>query len=194
MPRRATDTADRILDLAEILVQTQGFNGFSYADIAAKLRIRNASIHYHFPSKAQLGARLIRRYHGNFREALDAIDHTSGDARRKLKLYAQLYANVLKDRNRMCLCGMLASDHHTLPKPVRDGVKDFFDDNEEWLAKVLEEGREAGELRFEGSPSVHARVLLSSLEGAMLVARSYGEVSRFESVVQRLLADLDAKA
>jgi len=44
------------------LVQTRGFNGFSYGDIADALRLTKASLHYHFSTKAKLGERLIERY------------------------------------------------------------------------------------------------------------------------------------
>ena len=183
------DTAQRILDVAERLVQTQGFNGFSYADISAQLKITKASLHYHFATKAALGSALITRYSTEFRRALEAIDESANDARAKLSRYADLYAQVLQ-QNRMCLCGMLAADYTTLPAPMRTGVKEFFDLNETWLAKAFEEGRKAKVLHFRGTPLDSARLLLASLEGAMLVARSYAEPGRFASAAQRLLADL----
>ena len=186
-----SDTADRILDVAERLVQMLGFNGFSYADIAAELKITKASLHYHFATKAELGARLIARYHGRFQAALAAIDGESDDARRKLRHYAELYADVLR-RNRMCLCGMLASDFATLPKPMKDGVRVFFDANEAWLTRVVEEGRRARSLRRDGQAQETARMVVFSLEGAMLVARSYGDVQRFESAATRLFTDMES--
>ncbi|HSD40680.1 MAG TPA: TetR/AcrR family transcriptional regulator [Burkholderiales bacterium] len=192
MPRAATanaHTPQRILDVAERLVQTRGFNGFSYADIAAALGITKASLHYHFPTKAELGQRLIQRYEQRFLDALAAIDGSGVDAREKLRRYAAIYTNVVRS-NRMCLCGMLASDYATLAKPVKDGVKHFFDRNEDWLVAVLEEGRKAGTLRFAGPPDVVARAMVGALEGAMMLARSYGEVARFESVADRLIAEL----
>jgi TetR/AcrR family transcriptional repressor of nem operon len=188
MARAATASADtprRVLDVAERLVQTRGFNGFSYADIAAALGITKASLHYHFPTKADLGRRLIERYASRFLEALAAIDRSGADAREKLRRYATIYVDVLR-ANRMCLCGMLASDYATL----KDGVKHFFDRNEEWLTAVLESGRKAGTLRFAGPPAVVAQSLVGSLEGAMMLARSYGEVARFEAVADRLIAEL----
>ena len=73
MQAARTDTADRMLDLAERLVQTRGFNGFSYADIASALEVTKASLHYHFPTKAELGRRLIERYSDAFTAALAAL-------------------------------------------------------------------------------------------------------------------------
>src|SRR2546425_13044596 len=114
------DTAQRILDVAERLVQTQGFNGFSYADISEQLGITKASLHYHFATKAQLGSALITRYSAGFRRALEEIDVSAADAREKLRRYAALYAEVLR-QHRMCLCGMLAADYTTLPTAMRAG-------------------------------------------------------------------------
>src|SRR3954466_8800991 len=105
-----SDTATRILDIGEGLVQVRGFNGFSYADVAAELDMTKASLHYHFPGKAELGDALMRRYAIRFADALDAIDNSGADARAKLDAYAPIYADVLRDR-RIWFCGMLAADY-----------------------------------------------------------------------------------
>jgi TetR/AcrR family transcriptional repressor of nem operon len=183
------DTSQRILDVAERLVQTRGFNGFSYADIAHALKVTKASLHYHFPAKADLGARLIERYERNFLAALKAIDAQGKDGRDKLRRYAAIYEDVVRD-NRMCLCGMLAAEFGTLPKPMREDMRHFFDENERWLVGVLEQGRKDKSLRFAGPPSEAAQTLIGALEGAMMIARSYGEVARFTAVKDRVLKDL----
>jgi TetR/AcrR family transcriptional regulator, transcriptional repressor for nem operon len=182
-------SAQRILDVAERLVQTRGFNGFSYADIAEALDVTKASLHYHFPSKADLGRRLIERYQQTFLAVLKGIDATGAAPREKLKRYARIYADVLRD-NRMCLCGMLASDYATLPKAMKEDVKHFFDENEQWLVAVLEQGRKSGALEFKGSPLDLARIIVGSLEGAMMLARSYGEPARFDTAAERLIGSL----
>jgi len=188
----AAGTASRILDVAERLVQIRGFNGFSYADVAAELNLTKASLHYHFAGKAELGEALIARYAARFAEALAAIDTRAADARAKLDAYASLYADVLLG-GRMCLCGMLAAEYQTLPTPMRDTVIRFFDENEAWLERLLEQGREEGTLRVAGSARDAARTIVSGLEGAMLVARPYGDVTRFQTAASRLLASLAAQ-
>ena len=89
---------------------------------------------------------------------------------------------------------MLAAEYQTLRKPMRDAVIRFFDENEAWLRSVLEQGQEAGTLHFTGPASEAARMLVGGLEGAMLVARSYGDAARFEAVADRLLAGLATAA
>lgn len=182
-----SETPSRILDVAERLVQARGFNGFSYADVAAELGVTKASLHYHFASKAELGKELISRYAARFAEALEAIDRSPADAHARLDAYASLYANVLRNQ-RMCLCGMLAAEYETLPQPMRDVVLRFFDENEAWLEAVIERGKEEGTLDVTGSPKEAARVIVSGLEGAMLVARPYGDVERFQAAARTLLA------
>ncbi|MGP6157488.1 MAG: TetR/AcrR family transcriptional regulator [Vulcanimicrobiaceae bacterium] len=186
---RRSAVAQGILDVAEQLAQTRGFNGFSYADIASKLSVSKASLHYHFPSKAELGRALIERYHVSFGEALEAIDRRTQDAPEKLRLYVRLYDAVLCSE-RMCLCGMLAAEYTTLPEPMQAELRRFFDANEVWLASVLEGGRRAGSLSFREPARERARTMLGALEGAMLVSRTYGDVRRFRAAARHVLGDL----
>src|SRR5579862_487782 len=191
--RRPSSTRARILDIAERLVQERGYNAFSYADVAAELGVTTASLHYHYAGKAELGKALIARYTQRFGQELERIDGQDGDARAKLSAYASLYAQALRGQ-RMCLCGMLAAEYRTLPKAVRRSVVQFFDDNQAWLTGILEDGRAAGTLSFEGAPHDTAQMIISGLEGAMLVARPYGDPGRFEAATSALLGTLSPQS
>ena len=180
-------TASRILDVAERLVQERGFNGFSYADVAAELRITKPALHYHFSSKAELGEALMARYASRFAQALANIG--VADAPAKLDGYVRLYLQVLRHR-RMCLCGMLAAEYQTLPAGMQNAVVRFFDQNETWLQRVLEQGHADGSLQLTGSARDAARLIVSGLEGAMLVARPYGDITRFQAAAANLLSGL----
>jgi TetR/AcrR family transcriptional repressor of nem operon len=185
------DTASRVLDVAERLVQGRGFNGFSYADAATEHGITKAALHYHFAGKAELGEALITRYAERFADALDAIDAGAADAMDRLGAYAALYGDVLRNE-RMCLCGMLAAEYQTLPPAMQQAVVRFFDGNETWLAAVLEDGRRAGTVRYDGEARDAARMIVGALEGAMLVARLHSDPARFTETADRLLASLAA--
>src|SRR5207247_9774721 len=111
------------------------------------------------------------------------------DAAEKLRAYRQLHPEGFSDE-RMCLCGMLAADYATLPEPMRERVVGFFDDNEAWLAHVLDEGRRGGTLHFQGSARSVARTIVGGLEGAMLVARPYGDIKRFRQAASLLIDGL----
>ncbi len=121
--------------------------------------------------------------------ALGAIDAGGGGGPRKLERYAHLYREVLSGQ-RLCLCGMLAAEYRTLPGPMQDGIRQFFDTNESWLAGVIEEGRRARALHVRGSAVEMARMLLGALEGAMLMAWPTNDVERFSSAARATLACL----
>jgi TetR/AcrR family transcriptional repressor of nem operon len=183
------DTAERALDVAERLVQVRGFNGVSYADVAAELGVTKAALHYHFATKAELGEALIDRYTARFEAALGEIDQRLSDASSKISAYTAIYLDVLRQQ-RMCLCGMLAAEYQTLPSPMQYAIVKFFDINETWLELVLNQGQQAGTLRHRGSARDAARVVIGTLEGAMLVARLHDDPARLEAATVQLLAEL----
>jgi TetR/AcrR family transcriptional repressor of nem operon len=187
--RKESGTAERVLDIAERLTQIRGFSNFSYADIATELGITKASLHYHYPGKAELGQALITRYSESFSQALDDIDRDLTDARAKLEAYADLYAGVLRNE-RMCMCGILAAEYQTLPTGMQAEVIRFFDENQKWLAGVLKDGKAEGSLTYGGRAEDVAQGILSTLEGAMLVSRPYGGLARFDAAANQLLAGL----
>lgn len=184
-----SETPERILDVAQNLVQTRGYNAFSYADIATVLHVTKASLHYHFPSKAALGLSLIARYETRFRLLLDVIDARNQTAAEQIKSYMAIYNGVLAD-HRMCMCGMLAAEFETLPKPMQSALDHFFGMNESWLEAVLREGLSDASLRFADEPRSLAQFIVASLEGAMMLARSHADESRFHAAERRLLASL----
>jgi TetR/AcrR family transcriptional regulator, transcriptional repressor for nem operon len=188
---RRNGTAGRALDVAERLVQTKGFNGFSYADLAAELSVSKASLHYHFAGKSDLGVALVERYATGFRHELERVEKRYATGPERLRGYAAIYSAVLRKR-RMCLCGMLAAEYATLPAAMRAGVQEFFETNEAWLCGVLDAGLADRTLRFTGPSEEVARMLVAGLEGAMLLARPYGDVARFDSAADRLITGLVA--
>lgn len=164
-----SDTAEKLLDEAQLLVQQRGFNAFSFRDLSKKLGITNAGIHYHFPTKAALGVALVARYTRNFMAALTALDQRNLNAVERLRGFVDIYASALKS-GRFCLCGIMASDALTLPGEVHAEVKQFFESVEQWLSVVVLDGDRKGGLALNGDATEEASLILASVEGAMLVA------------------------
>ncbi|HYK33142.1 MAG TPA: TetR/AcrR family transcriptional regulator [Streptosporangiaceae bacterium] len=182
-------TPTRILDAAERLVQARGFNAFSYGDVAGELKITTAALHYHYPRKAELGTALVSRYSASFASRLSAMDDAGASIRSKLDGYVAIYAEELSHGG-MCLGGMLAAEYTTLSADMQAAIRDFFDRNEAWLATVLEQGRTEGCVQFAGCGGDTARMIISGLQGAMLLSMPYGDVKRFTAVAKCLLYGL----
>ena len=188
-PARGDETAERALDVAERLVQLRGFNGFSYADVAAELQITKAALHYHFASKGDLGVALVDRYCAKLGANLTRLAAADRSAAGRMRGYAALYRNMLRE-GRLCLCGMLAAEFHTLPEIMKSAVMRFFTMNEAWLEEVLTEGAAAGEIQLAGSAHDAGVAIVAGLEGAMLVTRPFGDMARFEAAAGPMLAGL----
>lgn len=186
----STPMAERILDVAQGLVQARGYNAFSYADLAEALGIRKASIHYHFPSKSDLARALVARYRTRAAALLAQIDAETDDAVLKLRRCVALDQEMMVDCTRVCLCGMFASDVLTLPDEARGEINGFFQDHETWLAEILRQGQRQGSLRFSGPADEEAQLFVAGLQGAMLIARSRRDPGHLARVAERMLASL----
>jgi TetR/AcrR family transcriptional regulator, transcriptional repressor for nem operon len=183
-------TRNQLIELAQKEIQTKGYVAFSYADLSAALGITKASIHYHFPAKADLGQEVARRYTNNFRLALEEIYKESADAHQHLQGYAQVFINNLYQNRVICAGMMLASDRGSLPEKVLVEVQTFITLNETWLEKVLEEGQQQNILSFTDSARDVASTIFTALEGAMLISRADSNPIRLHQVSQWLINQL----
>lgn len=183
------NTSEIILDTAQSIVQQFGFNGFSYSHIAEKVGIRNASIHYYFPNKEDLGEALIERYRRNFISMAAQIDAETQNNLEKLRRFILIYSGPVQDYC-ACLSVMLSTDLATLSGKVQTGLTQFFAANLDWLERVLEQGRREGQLHFEGAADLQAHQFLASLQGAQLLARSFHDISKFENIADGLISAL----
>jgi len=177
-----TRRQEEILNLAQQMIQTRGYNGFSFRDLARQLDVKPAAIHYHFPTKPELVRCLMQRYRLRLHASLVKIDEQALPPRKALERYIQLFYATLKPDHRLCLCGMLATESATLPGELQSDVRQFFDDNETWLARVLGEGRAAKAMEFEGSSASAARCVYAALHGAMLSAHTFSDPARLTTV------------
>ena len=180
---------EHIIASAQRLIQQRGFNGFSYADIADEVGIRKASLHHYFPTKTDLGLALIEVYSAQFNSELARIDGSFAQADAKLSAYVALYRGAL-EADRMCLCGMLATEVLTLDAAMLPSLKLYFVRNSEWLAEVLAVGKSQRLLAFNGTAADQARAFLSTLQGALLIARATGDRDAFDQTTSLLIAGL----
>ncbi len=170
------ETRDAILNSAERLIQAKGYSGFSFQDIAEEVGIRKASIYYHFPVKGDLGRAVVARYRDRMRAHFDRLPAASADDFWPL---FDSYLGPIMDFGRStglaCLSGVMGGEYLNLPSELQSELKAFFMEHEEFLTDLLERGRAAGQYRFAGEARQMARLLFSTIEGALLIKRIKGD-------------------
>jgi TetR/AcrR family transcriptional repressor of nem operon len=166
-----SESAERVVNVAEELIQHCGYNGFSYDDIARQIGIKKPSIHHHFPSKSDLVAVVAQRYTHRFREHLLRIEGKHAGAKDRLLAYADLFQATFSKDRRLCVCGMLGAEAEALPPQVASEVQQFFEVNLDWLAAVIKVGLTDGTFRKTSALRTLAEMYLCSLEGSMVVGR-----------------------
>ncbi|MBN8829651.1 MAG: TetR/AcrR family transcriptional regulator [Sphingomonadales bacterium] len=179
------DTRETIMTLARAIVQAHGYQGLSFRDLAKAVGIKSASIHYHFPTKADLGAALARRYGEDARATLDGFLAETSDPATLLRRYVAVFRRALENDNRMCMCGFMAAEHDDLPEAVKSEVRAFADINVAWLAQVL---RLADPAADPTATEKRAFAIFAAIGGAQLAARSRGDIALFDSIVESYCA------
>ncbi len=184
MPDRGSKAED-ILDAAESMARSNGYNGFSFRDLASAVGIKSASVHYHFPTKGDLGVAVARRYTERFVAALGDPGDPETTPEVLLERYIDAFRRALAVDGQMCLCGMLGAEIASLPVEVADEARRFFELNLDWLETALSP---RGPAARPGHADTRSRALgiLATLEGAVILSRSLGELAVFEQIAARI--------
>ena len=183
------NTAQQILDVAQSMVRHRGYSAFSYADIAKEIGIRKASIHYHFPSKDDLGRELVKRYRDILSRKCSQIEQQEISPQEQLRKFVSLYRDGLPE-NQICLCGMLTADFVVLNPEIQAELKKFFAVTESWLSRLLARGIEAKVWKCTQSLDSEAKTIIAMLQGAQLLARvADNSTEAFDNITQGFLKD-----
>lgn len=184
-------TADDILRCARGLIVAGGYNGFSYADIAAVVGIRKASIHHHFPGKADLVRILVTQYRQEVEVGLADLDQRVPDPIGKIRAYLEFWEACIVDQSLpFCVCALLATQIPILPEEVAQEVRAHFQMLSSWLSSVLTRGKNQGILHLTGTAEAEAEILIATVHGAMVSARAYGDPTIVSTITHPMLERL----
>lgn len=178
------DTKKQILDIAEDLLLDRGYNGFSYKDISCALNIKNASIHYHFPKKTDLGVAIIQRAISSFQKWASYIDGKDLPYSKKLDEFCLIFKKFVEQKQ-VCLGGALQTDFKTLPEEMQKETQVFLSNTFQWLMNFLAAGKKKGEFNFPGSAKDQALLIISSLQGVIQIVRVTSPAN-FDSTVKQI--------
>ena len=180
------DTRNEILQLTHELFLTRGFNGFSYQDLADRLGIRKASIHYHFPSKEDLGVAMIDNFQQELSTWSGNLDAIDADPVAKLDALFQIYTDIFKGQGQICMVGACSAEWNTLAEPVRNKMMAVMAGQRTWLVDLIKEGRHTGSFAPGTDALPLARLVYASMQGALQLARVQSDESMLHMVIRQL--------
>jgi TetR/AcrR family transcriptional regulator, transcriptional repressor for nem operon len=184
-----SDTRSQIISLAEELVLTKGFNWFSYADISKPLGIKNAAVHYHFPSKEDLGVAIIQSQMDSLRMLKSSLATRNASEEESMRALGKFYNSYVKEQ-KVCLIGSMGTDLLTLPERMQKQLKVQLEGVWQWLTDLLESGRQKGAFQFDGSAKTKAFQYLTTVSSGVQIARITGKGAEFETLVEQFFAEI----
>lgn len=186
----STDTKTALLDAAERVARARGFDGFSYADLAADVGIRKASIHHHFPTKAALSEALVARYGATFDALCTEIDASGGSGGARLSALIDTYCDAAKGGTALCLCVAFSISRDTLPAETVARIAAFRTTLSRWIAGCFARAQADGSIQNLRDPDQEGAATLALLEGAQLGARATQDMADFDAALAVLKSRL----
>lgn len=175
----STNSKEDVLAAAKRIAMAHGFNGLNFRDIAAEVGIKAPSIYHHFPTKADLGAAVARRYWEDTVDQLAAISDEASDPLAALHRYPEIFRKSLASDNRICLSSFMAAEYDDLPDPVKTEVQSFADVNVAWLSKLIA----AAKIVKPAESETRARAIYAAVAGAQLYARGRSDIALFDTMI-----------
>jgi TetR/AcrR family transcriptional regulator, transcriptional repressor for nem operon len=173
---------EAILEAARRAAQAHGYNGLNFREIGAEIGLKAPSLYHHFPSKAELGAAVAKRYWENTVQNLEALSEKTKDPVKALQAYPGLFRRALEEENRLCLCGFMAAEFDDLPDVVRKEVQTFADVNVAWLSRML-----AAASVPKAKVKTRAGAIFAAVNGAQLMARGRADLGLFDTLIKTFL-------
>jgi TetR/AcrR family transcriptional repressor of nem operon len=183
------DTKTRILELASNLLQDKGYNAFSYQHISSELGIKNAAVHYHYPTKESLGLDIIRRKRENFAALQQRALEENLNPGQQFELFLNIYRDNLTNNQQVCLLGSLGTDYFTLPNSMQLEAQRMVNEITDWLSNLLAMGLANGFFAFKGECRSKAITIATSMAGALQMARVVGN-EHFYDIVEQIKTDI----
>lgn len=181
-------TREKIIELGENLIRTKGYNAFSYQDISSELGVKNAAVHYYFPTKENLGTSIVKTNIQRFEEMIDNMRSRGFDEWHQLDTFVKIYIKSNREQ-KLCIVGSLGPDVNTLSESTLTELKKMTELIMDWLTATLASGREKNIFSFKEEPKTKAFLILSALVASLQLTRFLNKID-YKNICQAIIEDL----
>lgn len=183
LENKPLDNRSKILNAAQHMLQTRGFNAFSYRDLAAEVNIKSSSVHYHFPTKEDLAIALLQKYSKAIQIRLATLNRGGNDPLVRIRNFLTWFEDIGAVDGRVCVVGMLASDYATLSTKLQNEVRETYAMIERWFAVQIEL---ALDKESETDANKMAEFVMSVVQGALFGSRVFGRPTRIGDAINMI--------
>lgn len=180
------NTRDKIILLGDNLIRKRGYNAFSFSDISKELSIKNASIHYYFPTKTALVIAIIQKHLillEKFKENVSDINPIQ-----KIIKFLSVYS-ITKSEGRISILGSLSNDYFTFTPEVQTELKILTNNTLNWLTETLKEGKKEGIFHYTIEDRKKALIIITNILGAEQLSR-VTDKQDFQEIRKAIIDDL----
>jgi AcrR family transcriptional regulator len=182
-------TRESIVQLGDRFIRDRGFNAFSFYDISKELNIRNASIHYYFHTKTDLGISILNDHKEKLHSLIKATASKSPQV--KLNAFLSIYSTI-RSEGRVCLVGSLATDLNSVDLKIAKELKVFANEILEWVTSILHDGKSKKIFSFQGSARTKALMIITNMLAALQLSRLTND-DDFNTIRSEVVRELKAK-
>lgn len=169
-------TRERIIQLAAPVFNKKGYAGASMSDILAATGLQKGGVYNHFASKEQLAVEAfdfaIAQMHERWFQAIEGKRHA---ADRLLAVVAMFDGHFAKPGSGGCPLMNTAIEADDNQPALRARARKAMDDSLAAIRQIVWKGRQRGELRASADASHVATILMSTLEGALMISKLYND-------------------
>ena len=182
-------TKQRILNSASRLIQSRSYEGFSFQDIADEVGIRKASIYAHFPSKEDLARAVLESARHFFEREAASCEQRSAQA--QLKHVLGPFRRLSAGGERMCPGGSFAAVWSSTSPGLQAAVLEFTNFQLDLIERIVKHGRAERSFKVnELTPGQQAALIMSNIQGALLMTRITGKSRILDIAIDRIQSEL----
>ena len=185
---KGKETKERILHQAASLFNTRGYAGASISDIMRVTGLKKGGIYNHFQSKDDLALQAFdyaidcikQRYQGALKNKRHAIE--------RLQAIIDVFSSNMDNPAVEGGCPLMntaieSDDGHPILRQRAQAVMDSW---RNMVCKVIQKGITRGEIRPEVNADEAATVMISLIEGSIMMSKLYGDSIHLERAIEHL--------
>ena len=185
------DNRQKIMDTAGELFHSFGYAGTSVDMLIESAGVSRSNFYYHFRGKEELGLRIIEDLVSRYeRETISEtlLNPDLAPPERLQSFYARIIAyHKALSRYQGCVFGNLALEQSGINENFRSVLSGFFRRWKKSVARCVREGVEEGFFRRKIDPDAMADLVISQIEGAILLSKTHRSMDALEKTCGEIM-------